>query len=315
MGDRPLIVVLGPTGSGKSELALRIAETFSGEIVNADSVQLYRGFDIGSAKLPLGARRGIPHHLIDILSHWAVCTAGEYASMARAAIGEISARNRLPILAGGTGFYVRALLDGLFPGPSRDQDLRADLSRRDVRRSGFLHRALRRFDPAAALRIHPHDRNKLMRALEVCLLTRRPITEAFAAGRDPLKGYIPLKTLLDPPRSGLYWKLDERCAAIFSGGLVEEVRSLLAQGVQPEAKPFESIGYKQALRVARGELSPDDALAEMRRDTRRYAKRQMTWWRRESSLTRVSGFGTDETVVRSILNTVSQYLLTFNRSE
>lgn len=315
MVARPLVVVLGPTGSGKSEIAIRIAETFNGEIVNADSVQLYRGFDIGSAKVPPAGRRGIPHHLIDVLHPDEICTAGEYARMARAVIAGITARNRLPVLAGGTGFYVRALLDGLFPGPPGDPDLRTRLGRQEARRSGFLHRALRRFDPAAARRIHPNDRNKLMRALEVCLLTRRPITEAFGEGRDPLKGYIPLKFLLDPPRSGLYLKLDERCAAILSGGLVEETRALLAQGVQPDAKPFESIGYKQALRVVRGELSPDDALEEMRRDTRRYAKRQITWWRRESNLTPVSGFGTDEVEVCSILNTASEYLLTFNRSE
>jgi tRNA dimethylallyltransferase len=278
-------------------------------------VQLYRGFDIGSAKVGIEGRQRIPHHLIDVLNPEDVCSAGEYARMARAATAEIAARGRLPVIAGGTGFYIQAFLEGLFAGPQRDSALRSELARREAKRKGFLWRALRRFDQMAAQRIHPNDRNKMLRALEVYLLSRRPMSEMLAAGREPLKGYIPLKLLLDPPRSGLYSYLDERCLRIFDGGLMEEVRGLLARGVPAGAKPFESIGYKQALRFVRGEISRDDALAEMRRDTRRYAKRQLTWWRRDDDVVRVSGFGTDESVVRSILDTVSRYLLTFNRSE
>ncbi len=308
MADRPLVLVLGPTGSGKSEAALRIAETFSGEIVNCDSVQLYRGFDIGSAKLTVAERRGIPHHLIDVFSPLETCTAGEYARLARAVIADISARGRLPVVAGGTGFYVRALLDGLFAGPQRDSALRDELTRREASRPGFLWRALRRFDPPASARIHPNDRNKTLRALEVCLLARRPMTTLLATGRDPLIGYAPLKFLLDPPRSGLYLKLDERSARIFDGGLIEEVRGLLAQGVPASAKPFESIGYKQALRLLSGELTREAALEEMRRETRRYAKRQMTWFRREAGVVTVPGFGAGETVERAIRNRVEEYL-------
>lgn len=305
---RPLVLVLGPTGSGKSEAALRIAETFSGEIVNADSVQLYRGFDVGSAKVPPAERRGIAHHLIDVLDPDEVCSAGEYARRARAALRDISARGHLPVVTGGTGFYVRALLDGLFAGPARDDELRAELVRREEQRPGFLRRALRLYDAAAALRIHPNDRNKTIRALEVCLLARRPMTEMFAAGRDPLTGYAPLKIALDPPREELYGKLDARTAEMFDHGLIDEVRGLLARGVTPAAKPFEAIGYKQALRYTRGEMTREEALEEMRRDTRRYSKRQITWLRRERDLVRVSGFGTSETAWRSIADTVADYL-------
>lgn len=308
MGDRPLVVVLGPTGSGKSEVALRIAETFNGEIVNSDSVQVYRGFDVGSAKLPLRERRGIPHHLIDAFDPSDTCTAGEYARLAREAIAGISDRGRLPIVAGGTGFYVRALLEGLFPGPVRDDVLRGELAMREGRNPGFLWRALRKFDPAAAARIHINDRNKSMRALEVFLISRRPMTELFEVARDRLEGYAPLKVALDPPRAELYELLDRRSSRMLASGLLDEVTALLAAGVSPSAKPFEAIGYKQALALVEGRINVADAAESMRRSTRQYAKRQLTWWRRESNLHWVSGFGKDPTVVRSILNTVAEYL-------
>lgn len=310
MNDRlhPLIVVAGPTGSGKSDAALRIAETFGGEIVNADSIQLYRGFDAGSAKVPLAERRGIRHHLIDIIDPHEICTAGDYSRQARAVIAEITSREKLPIVAGGTGFYVRALLEGLFAGPERNDELRAQLAVREKRRAGFLHRALRRFDPAAAQRIHPNDHNKLIRALEVCLLEKRPMTQMFVGGRDPLAGYFTLKLGLSPSREDLYRKLDARSEQMLGGGLVDEIRQLLASGVPPDAKPFESIGYKEALAFIRSELTYEQALELMRRDTRRYAKRQMTWFKRDKDITWVSGFGTDETTLCSILDIVKNHL-------
>ncbi len=307
--DRPLVAMLGPTGSGKSDLALSIAAAFDGEIVNCDSIQLYRGFDIGSAKTPPEERRDIPHHMIDVCDPQDVCTAGDYARQAREAIAGISERGRLPVMAGGTGFYVRALLDGLFDGPLRDQPMRQALAQREARRSGFLWRALRRYDRDAAQRIHRNDLNKLMRALEVTLVARRPMTELFTTGRNPLIGYVTLKLVLDPPRDELYRRLDDRSARIFETGLLDEVRGLLARGVPHDAKPFEAIGYKQALSFVSGELSRDTALEEMRRHTRRYSKRQVTWFRREPGAVIVSGFGTDEEVQRSILNTVKNHLV------
>ncbi len=289
--DRPLVAVVGPTGSGKSDLALLIAEEFNGEVVNCDSLQVFRHFDIGTAKLPAAERRGIPHHLIDIVNPDELFTAGEYARLARETVLDITARGRLPVLAGGTGFYLRALLDGLFEGPSRDQELRERLAAREARRAGSLHRLLTRFDREAAGRIHPNDVPKVTRALEVCLLTRRPVTELFQKGRDALQGYQTLKLGLLPDREILYPRLDARCARMFEEGLVEEVRGILELGYAPECKPFESHGYKQALQQINGELSPRDAVFYAQRNTRNYAKRQLTWFRRERDLTWLKGFG------------------------
>jgi tRNA dimethylallyltransferase len=297
--EQPLVAIAGPTGSGKSELALAIAEAFNGEIVNCDSLQVYRYFDIGTAKLPPGERRGIAHHLIDILNPDELFTAGEYARLARETIGAISARGRLPILAGGTGFYLRALLDGLFEGPTRDQALRDRLARREAQRPGTLHRLLTRFDSGAAQKIHPNDVPKVMRALEVCLLTRRPVSELFRQGRDALRGYRTLKLGLLPDRDALYRRLDSRCAEMFERGLVEEVQHILSMGFAATSKPFESHGYKQALQLIRGELNPREAVFYAQRNTRQYAKRQITWFRREPGLEWLKGFG-DASEVREI---------------
>ena len=281
----------GPTGSGKSDLALAIAHRFDGEIVNCDSLQVYRHFDIGTAKLAPGEWRGIRHHLIDILNPDEFFTAGEYARVARETIGAISQRGRLPIVAGGTGFYLRALLDGLFAGPSRDQALRDRLARREARRCGSLHRLLTRFDRATARKIHPHDVPKVTRALEVCLLTRRPVSELFREGRGALEGYRTLKLGLLPDREALYERLDQRCAAMFANGLVEEVRHILELGYAAESKPFESHGYKQALQFIHGELNWREAIFYAQRNTRQYAKRQITWFRRVEGVHWITGFG------------------------
>ncbi|HSB18225.1 MAG TPA: tRNA (adenosine(37)-N6)-dimethylallyltransferase MiaA [Bryobacteraceae bacterium] len=306
--DPPLVVVAGPTGSGKSDLALRIAEDFCGEVVNCDSLQIYRYFDIGTAKLPEFERRGIPHHLIDIVDPGEHFSAGEYARRARRVISEIAARKRLPVVAGGTGFYVRALLDGLFPGPARDDTVRARLEAREARRPGGLHRLLRRFDPEAARRIHARDTHKLVRAVEVCLLLRRPLTDAFAAGRDPLTGFHVLKIALDPPRQALYERLDRRCERMFETGLVDEVNRILDLGFSPEVKPLESHGYKQALQHIRGELSLPEAVLQAQRNTRRYAKRQWTWFRREPGIQRFGGFGDDPDVQAAVLEQIRKQM-------
>jgi tRNA dimethylallyltransferase len=305
---KPLVLVLGPTGSGKSQLALDIAERFGGEIVNCDSVQVYRGFDVGTAKTPERERRGIPHHLFDILEPHETFTAGDYARLARAALEGISARHGLPVVAGGTGFYVRALLEGLFSGPARQDDLRARLTLSEQRRPGFLYRALRCFDPETARRIHPNDKKKLGRALEVCLAARQPMSQLFETGRDPLTGFAVFKIILNPPREALYYKLDRRCTSILEGGIIEEIAGLISQGVSPDSKPFESIGYKEALRFLRGELTREQALELLRRNTRRYAKRQLTWFRSESDARWVPGFGTESDTRSSVINMLVEFL-------
>lgn len=286
----PLVAVAGPTGSGKSAIALKISEVFGGEVVNCDSLQVYRYFDIGTAKLPLAERCGIPHHLMDIANPDELFTAGEYARLARAAIADISDRGRLPVVAGGTGFYLRALLDGLFEGPSRDQTLRDRLALRETRRTGSLHRLLRRFDPESAAKIHANDVPKVTRALEICLVTRRPASQMYREGRDALRGYRTLKIGLEPDRDALYQSLDIRCAAMFQNGLIDEVERILTMGYPPSCKPFESHGYKQALQLLNGELNSREAVFYAQRNTRNYAKRQMTWFRKEPGMAWLKGF-------------------------
>ena len=310
----PLVAVAGPTGSGKSDLALSIAAAFDGEVVNCDSLQVFRYFDIGTAKLPMEERRGIPHHLIDIADPDELFTAGEYARLARAAIAEISARGKLPVVAGGTGFYLRALLDGLFPGPVRDTVLRERLAARESRRAGSLHRLLSRFDAEAAGQIHANDIPKVMRALEVCLLTRQPVSGLFRQGRDALGGYRTLKLGLIPERDALYARLNARCASMFERGLADEVKEILARGFASTCKPFESHGYKQMIQLLNGELSPRDAVFYAQRNTRHYAKRQLTWFRKESGMQWLKGFGDSPAICKRALASVSS-LLTNDPSE
>ncbi len=287
--DRPLVAIVGPTGAGKSELAIRIAEVLDGEIVNCDSLQIYKYFDIGTAKLPIPERRRIPHHLIDVAEPDEIFSAGEYGRRAREVVAEIAARGRVPVVAGGTGFYLRALLDGLPSLPARNEELRCKLALRDQRRPGSLHSLLRRLDPGSAARIHASDRPKTMRALEVRLLTGAARTAH--SGAQPLRGFQVTKLALFPPRAELYAKLDLRTEAMFQHGLMEEVRSLLARGVSPSAKPFESLGYAQALRVLRDEIALEQAIADTQQATRRYAKRQLTWFRHEPGVQAIPAFG------------------------
>ena len=297
----PLPVVLGPTGSGKSDLSLFIARALGAEIVNCDSLQVYRGFDIGTAKLPSAERQGVPHHLIDIVDPTDLFTAGDYARVAEAAIREISARGRIVVLVGGTGFYLRGLLEGLSPGPARDDILRARLLKKEQTRPGIVHRILARLDPASAARIHPNDKNKTLRALEVRLLEGAPVSSMFERGRASLSGFLPVKIGLDPPRDLLYTRLNERARRMFElgrseGSLVEEVRRLLSAGVPPQVKPFESLGYKQVLQMLQGRISEEQALESTQLETRRYAKRQLTWFRKEQAVQWIAGFGDDPQV-------------------
>jgi tRNA dimethylallyltransferase len=300
-----LLAILGPTGAGKSELALVVAERFGGEIVNFDSIQVYRHFDIGAAKLAAEEQRGIPHHLIDLLEPNEVFTAGEFARRATRAVREIAWRSRLPILAGGTGFYLRALLDGLFPGPARNEGLRQRLARRPPER---LHRLLRRLDPAASQKIHPHDVPKMIRALEVTVLARQPITALFQQGRQRLEGFTVLKLGLWPERDALYDRINRRTEAMFASGLVDETRRILEQGWAPESKPFESHGYRQAVQHLQGELNRREAIFYAQRNTRRYAKRQLTWFRREADVVWLRGFGDEPQVQQEAVERVAGWL-------
>jgi len=267
-----------------------------GEIVNCDSLQLYRGFDVGTAKTPMAARRDIPHHLFDVLEPANGYSAGDYARLARQTISEISARHRLPIVVGGAGFYLRALLQGLPELPSRDQAVRARLQARECNRPGSLHRLLTRLEPAPARHIHPHDVQKLIRALEIRLLTGNALPNPESAG--PLRSYSVLKIGLNPDRSQLFTRLDQRVESMFAGGLIEEVRCLLAGGATGDEKPFESLGYKRAIQYIRGEATLEQAILSTQTGTRQYAKRQWTWFRRDAEIHWLDGFGDDPEVVR-----------------
>jgi len=305
--SRPLVAVVGPTGSGKTDLALSIAEVFDGELVGCDSLQIYRYLDIGTARTPLAERRGMPHHMMDLVDPDRIYTAGDYARDARAVLAGISGREKLPVVAGGTGFYLRALLEGLFAGPQRDEALRARLTAIEKARAGFLHRLLRRLDKPAASRIHPNDLPKLIRAIEVCLLRRRPMSAQFEDGRNRLSGYRVLKIGLAPPRAELCRRLDRRLADMFARGLIDEVRGILARGFSRNVKPMESIGYKEALAVVEGRIEPDQALAAAQLATRQYAKRQMTWFRREKDVVWLDGFGDDLAVRNAAFHLVRSF--------
>jgi tRNA dimethylallyltransferase len=304
-----LVVVLGPTASGKTALALAIARRFRGEIVNCDSVAMYREFEIGTAKPSAAERAEVSHHLLDFVDPTASVTAGEYARAARQAVREIATGGRLPVVSGGTGLYLRALLDGLFAGPQRSQDLRSDLRGR-VEKGGAerIHRILRRLDPLAAQRIHANDVPKVIRAIEVCMASRRPMTELLREGRDGLKGFRILRLGLNPEREALYARINQRAKSMFERGLVAETKHLLKK-YGAGAWPLTSLGYKQAMQLLRGEIDARTALQAAQQAHRNYAKRQMTWFRREPDVQWVAGFGDDAGIQAMALDTVEQNLV------
>jgi tRNA dimethylallyltransferase len=304
--SNPLIVVAGPTGAGKSTLALRVCEEFSGEIVNCDSLQLYRGFHVGTAKTPEPERRGIPHHLLDVLDPSDGYSAGEYARVARNTIAEISSRGRLPVVVGGTGFYLRALLNGLPHLPESDDDVRRRLMDRELRKPGSMRSLLTRLDPASAERIHPKDTQRSMRAVEIRLLSGKVSPPAIETG--PLTGYRVLKVGPDPDRAALYKLLDARTKQMFASGLVEEIEGLLGNGCTGEEKPFESLGYRQALAYIGDEITLERAIYLTQLDTRHYAKRQWTWFRRDPEMEWLSGFGDSPSVIERCLQMLRRFL-------
>jgi tRNA dimethylallyltransferase len=291
--ERLLVVVLGPTASGKTALSLALAEKFGGEIVNCDSVAMYREFDIGTAKPTAAERARAPHHLFDFVDPAQAMSAGEYGRLARGVLAEIGGRGRLPIVVGGTGLYLRALLEGLFPGPARSDELRERLRARAAKRGPeYLHRVLVRLDRAAAEKIHAHDVSKVIRAIEVCLASRQKITELWQEGREPLRGFRILRIGLDPERMALYARINRRAEWMFAAGLVEETKALLEK-YGPGAWPLSALGYRQAVQFLRGEVSREQAVAAAQQAHRNYAKRQMTWFRREAEVQWLKGFGDD----------------------
>ena len=280
-----VIAVVGPTATGKSALGLAIGERFDGEIVGADSVQVYRYLDIGSAKPTEEERRRLPHHLIDFMDPAMSYTAADFRRDALAAIGDIEARGRLPILVGGTALYLRALLRGLCPAPPADVVIRQELASRAAEEGWpALHRQLTEFDPDAAARIHPNDRVRIERALEVVIATGRPLSDLqsrHAFGSSDLES---LQIGLDLPRDLLFDRIDARVEWMFEQGWIEEVESLLARGYDPGLKPLQAIGYRDVVRLIGGELSREDTVRRIQRDTRRFAKRQLTWMRKEQDI-------------------------------
>jgi tRNA dimethylallyltransferase len=305
---RPLIVLAGPTASGKTAIALALASQFGGEIVSCDSVAVYRGMEIGTAKPTLDERALVPHHLIDIADPDQPCTAGDYSRLAREAIRGISERGHLAIVAGGTGLYLRALLDGLFPAPQRHQPLRDKLRARAEQKSpAHLHRILTRLDPAAAVRIHANDTPKVIRAIEVTLSARAPITREWERGRDGLTGYRILRLGLNPPRAALYDRINRRAAEMFDRGLVEETTQLVER-YGFECRALTSLGYAQAVQVLRGELTRDQAVAATAQGHRNYAKRQLTWFRKDPAILWLAGFGSDDEIQHEAITLVARHL-------
>jgi tRNA dimethylallyltransferase len=297
-------IVLGPTGSGKTALSLVLAERFGGEIVSCDSVAVYRRMELGTAKPTRAERERVPHHLIDVTTPDNAFTAGEYSRSAREALKEIAARGHTPIVTGGTGLYLRALTEGLFAGPARQEELRARL-RLSAQKHGdaWLHRLLKRLDERTAARIHANDTAKLIRAIEVCVAARRPMSTILQnQGKNPLVGFRLLRIGLNPPKAKLYERINERCAAMFAAGLVEETRGLLAQ--YGEVKALDSLGYRQARGVLDGRMNEQDAIKAAQQGHRNYAKRQMTWFRQEPEVHWIAGFGDEAETVRAAVELI-----------
>jgi tRNA dimethylallyltransferase len=295
--------VLGPTATGKSALGIAIAQTLGGEIVNCDSTAVYRGFDIGTDKLPAADRGGIPHHLIDIVDPTGEYTAAQYAKDAARTIRDIQARGLLPIVVGGTGFYYRALTRGLFPGPGRDADLRARLDRiADRRGVERLHRLLSRVDRASAVRIQPRDRKRMVRALEVYFLTGRPLTAHFADTQSPIPDADVVAVGLRLPAAVISERVTRRVDEQFDRGLIDEIRGLLASGVPEGARPFGGLVYRQALEYLHGVRDERATRALIAQENRRYARRQSIWFRKEPGITWFDGPGGSEETTRSVLH-------------
>jgi tRNA dimethylallyltransferase len=306
--DQPLIVLVGPTASGKTSLALQLAEEFNGEIVSCDSVAVYREMEIGTAKPTHEQRALIQHHMIDIASPDEACTAGDYSRQAREALTGITGCGHLPVVAGGTGLYLRALIDGLFPAPPGKPGQRERLRILATSRGpAYLHRLLSRLDTAAAAAIHPNDVAKVVRAVEVSLAAEGPLTQQWQKGRDALTGYRILRLGLNPPRERLYERINQRAAAMFDRGLIEETERLIARYGE-DCRPLTSLGYAEAKAVLKNELTREQAVARAQQGHRNYAKRQITWFRREPNMHWLEGCGGDDDIAEQALQLVAAHL-------
>ncbi len=301
-----LVVILGPTASGKSALGISLAEKLGAEILVCDSTQVYRHFDIGTAKVPPAEQHGIPHHLVDLVEPSEVFTAGDYRRHALAMLENLRHRRKLPILTAGTGLYLRALLEGLADAPTRSEELRARLRESvQVRGAQHLHGLLARLDRQAAARISARDTQKVIRALEIRLLAGKPVDDVHSGGRSPLEGYRVTKIGLLPPRAALYERIHARVLAMISSGWLEEVRRLISQGVSADVKPFQFIGYSELRTHLEGSILLDEALRQIQQATRRFAKRQITWFRKEPGVTWLSSFGDDPAALRTGLEMIT----------
>jgi tRNA dimethylallyltransferase len=305
--ELPLLVIVGPTSSGKSALSVWLAEQLSGEVIACDSTQLHRGFDIGTAKPSAAERRGVPHHLLDVLDGKDESTAGVYRERALQALDDIRGRKKLPILTVGTGLYLRALLEGLAEVPQRSEELRERLWAGAAEHApGHLHRILQRLDRESAGKIAPADEQKLIRAIEICLLAKKPLSEVHRRGRKPLQGWRPVKIGLMPAREDLYERIHARTNSMLARGWMEEARGLMERGVPEGAKAFDFIGYRELRGVLRGDMQLEEARAAIQQATRRYAKRQMTWFRREKGVRWLAGFGDEPWVQKEALDRVRE---------
>jgi tRNA dimethylallyltransferase len=296
-----LIVVLGPTASGKSALGISLAERLGGEILVCDSTQVYRHFDIGTGKVPLAEQRGIPHHLVDLVEPHEVFTAGEYRRRALDVLEDVRRRGKLPIITAGTGLYLRALLEGLADAPERSEELRERL-RKKAKLHGpeHLHRVLTRMDKEAASRIAPRDTQKIVRAIEIRKLAGKPVGEIHRSGRTGLEGYNISKIGLQPARDALYARINARVEAMIANGWMEEMRALFARGVPANAKPFQFIGYSD-LRACleRSPTAKEESVRRIQQATRQLSKRQITWFRKEPDVNWLPGFGDDPDIIVS----------------
>lgn len=297
--DPLLVVLLGPTASGKTALSLQLAQRFSGEIISCDSVAVYRDMEIGTSKPSPASRALVPHHLIDVVTPDTTFSAGDFSRLARESLARIKSHGHLPIVTGGTGLYLRALIDGLFAGPQRSESLRERLRVSSIRHGQkHLHGLLIRLDPTAAAAIHCNDTPKLIRAIEISLTAGQPRTEAWAAGRERLDGYRILRIGLDPDRPALYARINARATAMFDDGLIEETAGLLDR-YRSDCPAFDSLGYRQARAALRGELTRAQAVAAAQQGHRNYSKRQLTWFRREPDVHWLRSFGDAAASVRA----------------